>query len=94
MLIVVVASVISMSAGEVRGTSISMEAGDLGTLFCLECATAYRGWWAPPVVRARRRRDTAAWMPFLTLEEASLADGGVFSESARRVKGWETMLAC
>jgi len=44
MLIAVVASVISMSVGEVRGTSILMEAGDLEVLFCLECATAYRGW--------------------------------------------------
>ena len=44
MLIAVVASDISMPAGEVRSMSMSMEAGDLEELFCLECATAYRGW--------------------------------------------------
>ena len=44
MLIAVVESDISMSAGEVRDMSMLMEAGDLEELFCLECATAYRGW--------------------------------------------------
>ena len=44
LVIAVVASDILMSAGEVRGMSMSMEAGDLEELFCLECATAYRGW--------------------------------------------------
>ena len=41
MLIVLVASDILMSAGEVHG--MSMFAGDLEELFCLECATAYCG---------------------------------------------------
>ena len=44
MLIAVVVSDISMSAGEVCGMSMLMEAGDLEELFCLECATAYREW--------------------------------------------------
>ena len=43
-LIALVASDISMSAEEVRGMSMLMEAGDLEELFCLERATAYRGW--------------------------------------------------
>ena len=33
-----------MSAEEVRGMSMLMEAGDLEEFFCLERATAFRGW--------------------------------------------------
>ena len=43
MLIVLVASDISMSAGEDRGMSMLMEAGDLEEFLCLECATRIAG---------------------------------------------------
>ena len=43
MLIALVASDISMSAGEVHGMSMMMEAGDLEELLCLECATRIAG---------------------------------------------------
>ena len=43
MLIALVALDILMSAGEVCGMSMMMEAGDLEELLCLECATCIMG---------------------------------------------------
>ena len=51
-LIALVASDILMSAEEVHGMSMLMEAGDLEEFFCVEHTTAFRGWRAPLVVRA------------------------------------------
>ena len=50
MLIALVASDILMSAEEVCSMSMLMEAGDLEEFFCLERATAFHRWRAPPVV--------------------------------------------
>ena len=44
MLIALVASDISISAGEVRSMSMLIKAEDLEKLFCLECATVYCEW--------------------------------------------------
>ena len=77
---------------EERARSMLIRVGWLAVLFLRwACSTAYRGWLGPPEDRARRRRE-APWIPSRTLdlEFASLAAGGVFSESHRREKlqGW------